>query len=113
MITACFHRNCLYIHNNYGRPSEFKESETSWSSVLIAYTYIVGIFTSTSIRKVVPVNLQELIVSLVLAFCVQYQIATLASGFANFIIIENSTMSHYQHDINKLKIYLKVTWTLT
>lgn len=88
-----------------------KESvaNSTLDSVLVAYTYIVNIFTSIGVRYVRPMTITQLVVAMLLIFCVQYIIATLASGFATLIIIENTILSDYKYSIERLNNYLKVS----
>ncbi|KAI4460643.1 cyclic nucleotide-gated cation channel subunit a [Holotrichia oblita] len=103
ILCACFHTRCAYVDID-----GFKSYTTNTlDSVLIAYTYVINSFTSTGLNNVRPMSLREVLVATLVVTYIQYTIAALASGFVTLIIIEDTILSNYKYNIERLNIYLK------
>ncbi|KAK9703896.1 Cyclic nucleotide-binding domain [Popillia japonica] len=101
-IVACLH-TCYHVTDRIGRPIAVSNSS---DSALVGYTYTINILSTTGLRETIPYNMKQLGVSIFMALFAQIMIASMASGLANMVIIDQNTMANFEHKITKMKIYL-------
>lgn len=104
-IVACLH-TCYHVTDRIGRPIAVSNSS---DSALVGYTYTINILSTTGLRETIPYNMKQLGVSIFMALFAQIMIASMASGLANMVIIDQNTMANFEHKITKMKIYLTVS----
>ncbi|KAI4470520.1 cyclic nucleotide-gated cation channel subunit a [Holotrichia oblita] len=101
-IVSCL-QTCYHCTDRIGRPIAVTNSS---DSALVGYTYTINILSTTGMRETIPYNMKQLAISIFMALYAQIMIASMASGLANMVIIDQNTMANFEHKITKMKIYL-------
>lgn len=109
---ACYPHGCKMIENTgyYNKHTKHLLVKSKILSEMLAYSYVVNIFTATGVSVVFPVNIPQLIVTIIIALLSLYVTGVITSTFASILVIENSKMTQYEHKIDTLKQYLVVKY---
>lgn len=79
------------------------------ASMILAYKYVVTVFTTSSLRDICPITLPQLWVSMLIIFATIYATVVLTSAFASILVTQNCTMSIYEYKIVEMIKYLQVS----
>lgn len=79
-----------------------------FESNVLAYMYVLNLFTCTGIRDISPRNPMEVMATIVIVIVSQVVTIVLMCGFTSISITENYVLSEYEFNIEKLYQYLKV-----
>lgn len=85
-------------------------AENGPRSVLLTYSHAINIMTTNGINTTLPVNLLELVTTLIITVIFIYATIRLISGFTTIMTISSYSMGNYEYNIEELRIYLQVNF---
>lgn len=108
-ISACPNGKCYHLNSVIDiKVKEYVLAEEGMPSLLLAYQYVVNIFTTTGMTEIIPMNMLQIVSSLIIIMVIQFTLVALSSEFATFIAIAQYSLSKYDYDIRQLRTYLEV-----
>ncbi|KRT82034.1 cNMP binding protein, partial [Oryctes borbonicus] len=108
LLVACPNSKCHYNSERISM-TDFKvvrENDT-FSSVLLAYLFIVNMYTGASSIKSYPIVVTEIIVACIIALIAQYITTNLCSAYTSMVLVDQFNFSRYEVRYNRLSTYLQ------
>lgn len=107
---GCPNNTCTYNANSdpHGKDNYVPEKD-SWRSELLAYKYVINVFTTTSMTAVFPITLAELGVSSIITLATLYSMSQLTSNYASLLITVKYSMSAYEYKLRELLAFMTVS----
>lgn len=108
-VTACPTGFCYYLKDSDAhKPSVYLLEKDRLASMILAYKYVITVFTTSSLRDICPLTIAELGVSMMITFTTIYATASLTSAFASILVTQNCSMRMYEHKIEEMTKYIQV-----
>lgn len=108
-LSACLEQPCKQRKRSGHRDDfMFEFADSFIMSNVLAYSYVISVFTSTAGRGSEPMTVNQLIVTMIIAIMSICVMGVLMSSFASILVMENYKMTRYEYRIDTLKGYLRV-----
>ncbi|GJQ83461.1 hypothetical protein Trydic_g8587 [Trypoxylus dichotomus] len=108
LLVACPESKCKYNAKrvSFSELAVVRENDT-FSSVLLAYLFIVNMYTGSCSIKSSPIFVKEIIVACIIALITQYITTNLCSAYTSMVLVDQFNFSRYEVRHNRLSTYLQ------
>lgn len=110
-LCACNDNMCSYRKDKDENKQEFVKEKSNYISNLLAYQYIINLFTISGLRSTTPLTKLQVFVTIFITLISQYITAVVARAVASYLVVKYSEMSEYEYNIQELRDYLKVSFS--
>lgn len=110
LLIACPGTKCFYNDARLNMHTfNVSQNDDVLSSTLVAYLFVVNMYTGAGIIKTSPIKPTEVILTCVIALFTQYVITNLCSAYASMVLIDKYNFSKYEVRFKRLATYLQVS----
>ncbi|KAI4457599.1 cyclic nucleotide-gated cation channel subunit a [Holotrichia oblita] len=104
---ACTNDTCVFVAKISHEPNDFRTTNDTSAGFRSVYQYVIGIFSGTGLRLVIPTNTRELITAVVMVCCAQLTQLSLTIGFSSMLLLNNLVMAKYEREAEHVLQYVK------